>query len=230
MKPDSDAAERGLFLGALKAALHRASVDHADMLPAVVISYDRATNRAEVRPLVQVVLTDGSNLARPAVASVPVLQLGGGGFVLSFPIKPGNLGWIKAADRDLTLFLQSYREGPPNTARLHDFADSVFVPDVMTGYAIAGEDADSVTLQTLDGSFRVVLSASHVKITAGASTAEFTAGKIRLAAAAIELVGPVTQSGGTLAAATSLTVAGAEVGSHTHAGVQRGTGQTDPLS
>lgn len=230
MTPDSDPADRGTFLGALKAALRRASVDHADMLPARVISYDRTGNRAQVQPLIQLVPTDGGQLSRAPVASVPVLQPGGGGFLLSFPIKPGDLGWIKATDRDMTLFLQAYRECPPNTARLHSFEDSVFLPDVMTGYAIAGEDADSVTLQTLDGSFRVALSSSHVKITAGATTAEFTATAITLTAAAINLVGPVNQSGGSLSAAGSLKVAGAEVGGHTHGGVQRGTGRTDALS
>lgn len=229
MKPDSDAADRGTFLGALKAALHRASADHADMLPATVISYDRASNRAQVQPLVQLVTTEGGQLSRAPVASVPVLQLGGGGFVLSFPIKQGDLGWIKATDRDLTLFLQAYRECPPNTERLHSFEDSVFVPDVMTGYSIAGEDSDSVTLQTLDGSFRVALSASHVKITAGASTAEFTGSKIRLASALIELAGPVQQSGGTLTAASSLTVAGKELAAHDHGGIYRGSARTDPL-
>lgn len=134
-------------------------------LPAKIISYDRATNRAQVQPLIAVITTNGQIISRPPIASVPVQQLGGGGYFLSFNLKPDDLGWIETNDRDISLFLQSYTESKPNTLRMFDFADSVFVPDVMTGYTIASEDAENCVLQSLDGTVKIALWPDRIKIT-----------------------------------------------------------------
>lgn len=137
-----------------------------DMLPARVIAFDREANRAQVFPLIALLTTDGRRISRAQIASVPVMQIGGGGFILNFNLKPGDLGWIKANDRDISLFLQQYAEEIPNTQRKHNFSDAVFIPDVMTGFTIAGEDAENTVLQTLDGSVRISLWRDKVKVTA----------------------------------------------------------------
>ena len=117
--PSQDPADNDTLLGALRLVLRKFLAQTDDMLPAKVIAYDRATNRANVQPMVQMVTTDGQKISRAQVVSVPVLNIGGGGFVLSFPIAAGDLGWIKASDRDISLFLQSYSEAHPNTGRMH---------------------------------------------------------------------------------------------------------------
>ena len=136
-----------------------------NMLPALVIAYDRPSNRAQVQPLISRITTKGTILIRARVASVPVLQLGGGGFVMSFNVQAGNLGWLKANDQDISLFKQTYEQSPPNTKRKHNFSDAMFIPDVMTGYTIAEEDAGNAVLQSLDGSVRIALWPDKVKIT-----------------------------------------------------------------
>lgn len=142
----------------------RSSID--DMLPAKIVSYDREKNRATVEPLVAMIKTDGTTIARNQVASIPVMNFGGGGFVLSFNMNPGDLGWIKASDRDISNFLKGYGQSSPNTFRAHDFSDSVFIPDVMTGYTIDSEDSQNAVLQSLDGSVRVSLFPAKLKLTA----------------------------------------------------------------
>jgi hypothetical protein len=164
--PSHDAASEGNFPATIIAVLKKFMQGMDDMLPATVVNYDRATNRAIVQPLIALTLTGGSQMSRAPFASIPVMQFGGGGFVLSFPIKPGNLGWIKANDRDISLFAQSFSEAAPNTERLHSFSDGVFIPDVMKGYAIAGEDIDNAVLQNLDGTVRVSLWPDKIKMTA----------------------------------------------------------------
>lgn len=157
----------GDMSGAMRSILGkflRSSID--DMLPAKIIAYDRTKNRATVEPLIAMIKTDGNNVIRNQVASVPVMNFGGGGFVLSFNLNPGDLGWIKASDRDISNFLKSYKQSSPNTFRAHDFSDSVFIPDVMTGYTIDGEDQENAVLQTLDGSVRVSLFPAKLKLTA----------------------------------------------------------------
>jgi hypothetical protein len=137
------------------------------MLPASVVAYDRATNRASVQPLIPVITTSGVQINRAPVASVPVLQLGGGGFVLSFPIAAGDLGWIKANDRDISLFKQSLKNSIPNTQRKHSFEDAMFIPDTMfSGVTIAGGDADNVVLQNLAGTVKISLSGDTVTLKA----------------------------------------------------------------
>ena len=131
-----------------------------DMLPAQIIAYDRPSNMAQVQPLIYVVTTSDTLVQRAPILSVPVLQIGGGGFVLNFPIKTGDLGWLKANDRDVSLFKQSWGMSQPNTARKHNFSDAIFIPSILTGFVIAGSDAANVTLQSLSGSIRLSMGTS----------------------------------------------------------------------
>lgn len=142
----------------------KSSID--DMLPAKIVAYDRETNRATVQPLIAMIKTDGQPVRRNQLTSVPVFNIGGGGFILSFNMKEGDLGWIKTSDRDISNFLKNYKEATPNTLRIHDFSDSLFFPDVMTNYVIDEEDADNAVLQTLDGTVRVALFPDKLKLTA----------------------------------------------------------------
>lgn len=141
----------GLLLESYRKFLQ--SVD--DMIPARVISYDRTANRVVVQPLISMVTTDGQAVSR-GTFEIPVFQFGGGGFSMSFPLVANNLGWIKASDRDISLFLQSLAEEQPNTSRLHSFSDAVFFPDAMKA-VIAEEDTDNAVIQNADGTVKVVL-------------------------------------------------------------------------
>lgn len=126
-----------------------------DMLPASVVAYDATANRVQVQPVISAVLTDGTILARAPLLSIPVQQIGGGGFVLRFPIKPGDLGFVKSNDRDISLFLQSLQTAVPNTARLHSFSDAVFLPMALAAITIGSGDSASVSLQTVNGLVRL---------------------------------------------------------------------------
>lgn len=138
-----------------------------DMLPARVISYDRAANRAKVQPLVSIISTGNQRINRAPVASVPVLQLGGGGFVLSFPIQAGDLGWIKANDADISSFLDVYGIASPTTQRSKTFEDALFIPDQMLrNVTINAEDENAVVLQSIDGSVKISLAPNKLTIKA----------------------------------------------------------------
>lgn len=200
--PSRDPANEGSLLGMARQILSKFLQDIDDMLPARVVSYDRATNRAVVVPMVKVLTTDGRQIDRAQIASVPVLQMGGGGFVLAFNLQPGDLGYIKANDRDTSLVMQAYRDNAPNTLRMHSFSDGVFIPHVMTGYTIAGEDADHAVLQSLDGSVKVSLGTDSLKLAAGALS-------IVIGPSNITLNGPVVMPDGA-------TIGGIAFGTHVH--------------
>lgn len=165
-QPSQNPADLGTFQGLFRAVLRKFLQGVDDMLPARVISYDREKNIAQVQPLVAMLTTNNEIVSRARVASVPVFQIGGGNFLLNFNILPGDLGWIKANDRDISLFLQSFNEQAPNTARQHSFQDAVFFPHVMTGYDIDSADSQNCVLQNMDGSVKISLGADKITIKA----------------------------------------------------------------
>lgn len=194
--PDIDPANNDTLAGTLQFAFYKLLQGVNGMLPAQVIAYDRTKNRVQVQLLIAVVGTDGSQISRPQIASIPVLLLGGGNFFLSFNLNPGDLGWVIANDRDISLFLQTYSEAAPNTGRIKNFSDGVFIPSVMTGYTIASEDSENVVLQNLDGTVKITLGTGMINISAPLVT--------------IEGYNPVsiTPSGGTLAVIGDITATG----------------------
>lgn len=136
-----------------------------DMLPAKIINYNRITNMASVQPQISIVTTLNTIVDRSQVASIPVVQIGGGGYVLNFPIRAGDLGFIKANDRDISLFTQFWRMVRPNTRRMHSFEDSIFIPSVLTGFTIESPDVENVVLQAIDGTTRLSMGAGNVCVT-----------------------------------------------------------------
>lgn len=175
-KPNSDQAAEGSLAGGLKDALSKWLMNIDDMLPARVISYDDAKNRAVIQPVVMVGGTDGSKISRAQVANIPVYRFGGGGFFMRFPLKAGDLGWLKANDRDISLIMQaSGGEEWPNTKRLHSFSDAMFFPDTFKQWVINGEDIDAAVWQSMDGEARISLAGSRIKLAIGGVSIEVSA-------------------------------------------------------
>ena len=208
--PSVNPADNDSLVGMMRQVLGKFLLNVDDMIPARVVAFDRAQNRVQVQPLIKMVTTSGDLVSRSNVASVPVFQLSGGGFVLNFPLKSGDYGWLKANDRDISLFLQSYSEEKPNTFRKHSFEDGVFFPDIMRGYTIASEDSDNVVLQNYDGSVRISLFENKVKITAPT----------------IEMNTTTLAVTGTITAGVDVITNGISLKTHLHSGVMSGGSNT----
>lgn len=190
------------------------------MLPCRIISYDRARNVAAVRP--QIVVTKrnptGGALERTPrvdIPDIPVLSLGAGGFHINFPIKAGDLGWIWAADRDITLFLQNLQETHAATeGASHKFSDAVFIPDAFRNYTINGEDEGALVIQSTDSATRISIREDNIKIT--------TPVKVTLDTPLVETThnlkvgGNLEVVGPNCALPTATTVGGAAVTGHNH--------------
>lgn len=234
--PSRNTAKDGTLMGALD--LFRAKIlqNTDDMLPAKVIAYSRVTNRAQVQPLIEIVTTDNQRVSRAQIASMPVYQSGAGNFVISFPVNPGDLGWIKANDRDISLFLKNYAQTSPNTQRKHKFSDAVFIPDsFMKDVVINSEDAANLVIQTVDGTVRVAIWADKVKITAPAVTLDtpittctgdlHVEGNTTIDGTA-EITGDVTITEGDLMVDNEANIGGIAFSTHVHTGVMTGGGNT----
>lgn len=220
--PSKDPAADSSMGSMLREVFSKALKSVDGMLPATVVSYNRETNRATVVPSIHMVTTGGQNLERAPYANIPVLALGGGEFVINFPLKAGDTGWIEASDRDISLWLQSKgaNRTAPNTHRIHSFSDGRFIPDMLANYTLS-EDAgtDGMVIQHKDGASAVVVFADRVLIKSTTIDFEGTAA-INMKAPEIKIEGPTTVTGG-------LGIDGIDFGTHVHGGVQTGSNTTN---
>lgn len=178
--PSIRPADESTLAGVIKTAVNKALQSFDGMLPVEVVAYDRATNRATVRHLVQMVGSDGEAVDRADVASIRVMQPGNGAFNISLPIQPGDKGWLMAADRDISTFQQGLQKGAPNTARMHSFQDGVFMPDAMSnGDAPAGQSG-RVVIGANDGSSYMAFDANGFEWSAGGNTLTFDGSGLKM--------------------------------------------------
>ncbi|WP_127958845.1 Gp138 family membrane-puncturing spike protein [Serratia microhaemolytica] len=173
----------GVIEFAIKKSLQRTDVQ----LPAVVISYDREKNLAMVKPLISRLTTAGDPVERPTIASIPVLSLGGGGISVTFPLKSGDLGWIEASDRDISLFMQSKASSRPNTLRLHEFSDARFIPDVFNRYTLPSHADDEAIIQHTNGTTFIGISGNRIRGVTGGSSATLTESTVNVKTGSAEI-------------------------------------------
>lgn len=209
--PSLSPAEDDSLHGVLRSALfkHMQRVD--DMMPVRVIAYDRKTNRATVQPVIKMVGTDGAEVPRAQLISIPVYQPAGGGFKMSFPIKEGDFGYVKALDRDVSLFRQGLQDAKPNSLRMKSFEDGFFMPDLMRDFNHADDDENGFILSSDDGSIRLVMDGGQLRITAP---------KAIFDVADVHLTGNLKVDGSVEGQN------GVKLETHTHGGVETGGGNT----
>lgn len=164
--PSLDPSNNGTLAGMANVIVKKLIQGIDGILPARVIAYmGYPDNVVQVQPLINLLNTNNQEIPRAQIAQIPVCQIGGGGFVLRFNLNPGDLGLILANDRDISLFTQTWSQSAPNTMRIKSFSDSVFLPLAFTNVTVNSEDIDNLTLQTNDGTVRISLSESGIKIT-----------------------------------------------------------------
>lgn len=153
-----------LLTGAFNVMFNHINKKMQNSLPVKVtkVSSDRKT--VNVQPQILVVDSEGGTIIRGEIKGIPIVTSGAGNFLISFNISVDDLGWIEASDRDISLFKQSYKQSKPNTRRMHNFSDARFVPDIMTNFTIDAEDSDSMVIQNRDGSVKISLNSSRIKM------------------------------------------------------------------
>lgn len=160
--PTSDDSLLGVFNVVLRKFLQQQD----DMLPAKVIAFNRSQNIVQLQPQINMVTTINEVVARASLDNITVLTLGGGLAGISFNLNPGDTGWLKANDRDISIYKQNYEQGTPATGRMHSFEDAIFIPDVAINLTIASEDMQNAVFQRADGTVRISLWENLIKMTA----------------------------------------------------------------
>jgi hypothetical protein len=154
-------------VGSLTAAI-QAGVDglRADLwtaLPAAVVSYNAATQSADVQPLVQIQWRDQAGVWHPVQLPVlpdcPVEWSGGGGCSLTFPLAAGDEGIVILASRCIDAWWSQGGVQPQAKLRMHSLSDGMFIPRLCSNPKVPNPPPSTtqVELRSDDGTMVVSL-------------------------------------------------------------------------
>lgn len=164
--PSLNPADNDSLVGILSHTWKKLLEKTGGMMPAEVIAYDSVSNTVQIKIAVAVLTTNGGVVDRAPIAKIPVFTFGAGNFLMRFPVKVGDLGWVIANDRDISNFLKFLKSGAPNTRRVKSFSDGVFFPHFLKSYTFDAADADNLVLQNASGSVKIALSDDKITILA----------------------------------------------------------------
>ena len=126
---------------AIRTAMEGNQAEIWTALPAIVQSYNPASLTISAQPAVrgqvQNEADQNSSVSLPLLADVPVVFPCGGGFILTYPIKPGDECLVIFASRCIDAWWQSGGEGEQMDSRMHDLSD---------GFAIVGPRSQAAKL------------------------------------------------------------------------------------
>lgn len=225
-------------------------------LPGIVQSFDPVAMTVSVQPAVMgSVKGEGGhvqNQAMPLLVDVPVVFPCGGGFSLTYPIKPGDEALVVFSSRCIDGWWQGGEAVPPPDSRMHDLSDGIAIvgPRSQAGKLDPPVDPENVQLRMDDGKASLTIKpdqtvdmrneqASVVMSPAGEITLEASA-SLLIKAPQITIEGNLTTTGsgggagvismrgkasldGTLDASGDITAESKSVAHHTHPGDSGGT-------
>lgn len=179
-----------------------------------------AVGTVDVQPLVAQIAGDGSVWPHGQLYKLPYCRLQGGANAVILDPKPGDLGLVVFASRDISAIKSTTGKAQaadpatrgiqPGSFRQFDMSDGLYVGGLLNGVPTAYVRFSETGIEVL----------SPTKITLQAPT--------------IELKGDVAQTDGDITASGSITAEGDVVGqgislhTHTHGGVQSGGSNTAP--
>ena len=160
-------ADNDSMAGLLQYSMQEYMKTIQSVLPAKVINYNASTNRVSVQLLINILTTSGEQIPNTQLASIPVMLLGGGGYCISFNLQQGDLGWVIATDRDMSIFLQNYTASAPGVNTIKNFSSSFFIPDQMQNAATSNP---GIAISNAEGSIKITLGSDGVEITSPLTT------------------------------------------------------------
>jgi hypothetical protein len=97
-------------------------------LPGRVESYDAATQKADIQPLIKGRTTEGESYDLPILPSVPVKWPRTASAIISLPLAAGDTGTIIFHERSLDQWLLKGGVTDPLDDRKHSYSDAEFIP------------------------------------------------------------------------------------------------------
>lgn len=200
--------------------------------PGKIVSFDPAKQTASIQLQVKSFIKqeDGSqkSVDIPVLQDVPVQFPGGGGMVMTFPVKPGDEVLVNFSSRSPDAWQQSGKEGVPPDASMHSlsngFAQLGYRSNPSAAKVTGGVNTTGAEMRSEDGMTKMSMSASGgVAVTTDKSVA-------------IAAAGGTTMNGnmsitGTLTVTGEIILNGISLSTHRHTGVTPGGGtSTGPIN
>ena len=128
-------------------------------MPAKIISVAdyQETQSIDVKPLVNNLYKDNLAVEYPIIFSVPVVLLGGGGALISVPLKAGDIVKLDFSRDSLQEFLDSTGEDQvtPDTFRRYALTDAIAIPSLPTRNSTLKPNPTDLEIKMLDSSGEV---------------------------------------------------------------------------
>ena len=207
-----------------------------------ILAFDTETQLAQVQIGIFALDANDNKVKPDPIIECPVEFSGGGGWSFEHELNPNDEGLIIFSQRCLDAWIQTGGMAENPIARFHDKQDACFIPGVRSkknaikdfqnnGIRLRNEDASVYHWLKNDGSIESVNGAGYIKLLAS-GVVDMNGFLVQPTGAATS---PVSVGAPTVAAASSLTVAGNEMNNHKHtagtyeAGGDNVTGQSgDP--
>lgn len=235
----------------IQQAILNALKDTHTAFPARIVSFDSTFQTATVQPMIKRIFKNDQGeddaLSLPLLINAPVWLPRAGGFVMTFPIKPGDDCLVICAERSIDNWWTFGVEQAPKDVRFHALSDAIVLCGVAPQTkAVANYNENDLVLRKESNDPLVALRDNgDVELQAAGSTITIKpSGDITLSSPTkIILDAPITEttsqmivngnlqvngdsdSTGT-SSATDHVSSGISGNSHTHGGVQPGSGNT----
>ena len=209
-------------------------------IPAKILSVtdfgDRQT--VDVVPVISRLFDTGDVLSfkENTIYGVPVIFPGGGGGLLSFPLKPGNTVWLSFCDRNMENWLLSEgsEEVIPEDSRSYNMSDAVCWPTIHTIVNNLKPNTEDVELK-FAGSFVTLKPDQTVDIrnAAGKITLQANGNVVIDPSTDVTILGNLKVTGDiecdqTVTGTADVVGGGKSLKTHAHSGVTPGGGNSGP--
>lgn len=216
--PDSTMAMKMVLAG------HQAELWTA--LPGIIDTFDPQNSTARVQPALQVQVKGRKGeltwVTMPLLLDCPVCFPGGGGFQLTFPIKPGDDCLVVFASRCIDTWWENGGLQQQAELRMHSLSDGFVLVGVRSLPQLPSVQVspNHVELRADDGD-------SVIRITSGGRVEVVSDVEVEVTAPTITLNGSVTING-TLDVTGHVIGEGIDLHDHIHSGVDAGGSNSGP--
>jgi hypothetical protein len=145
-------------------------------LPAIIISYDSSTKRAEVQPGIKI-RTKESIISQAPILDVPIIFPSGGGYCVLMPLKAGDTILLLFSQRGIAAFKQNFTETSPDD-NLFEKSDAIGIAG-FGDLTVSPVDSEGINIQDSEGLNYITLGSEKMKLNHAA--------KIQLEAPSVEI-------------------------------------------
>lgn len=144
---------------------HQATVQ--TNMPGIIVSFNAGPQTAVVQPAIQSIQSDPTSkltpIDIPPMNDVPVEFPTGGGYTVTFPVKPGDECMLSFSSRAIDGWWDTGKVAPPPHPRMHDLSDAVCRVGVRSrGRAVSGISASSAQFRNDAGDAYVEIADSKI--------------------------------------------------------------------